>query len=604
MGPLAGSGSRALCGAALLVASLGGAVLVSAQPAGAATTSVTLYVAKSGTQVKGCLGPGATACKTIQDGITAAETGYSGLNITVTVGPGTYTTHTVLITAPASSIASLMIQGAGASTTTVTANNLGRGFTIASGTVTIAGLTITKGMATTTAPTHSGGGALVGRTAKATFTNDTFSTDTAMHYGGGVYNRGTAIFTNDTFSDDTAGTTGGGVTNTGGTTTLTNDTFWTDTAKFGGGISNYFATAALTDDTFSGDTATSGGAVENTQGQATITASLISNSSCFSSGGAGLSGNHNVTNKASCALGSTTMLATTLDLTTTLMPDSSTGPETLAIGPTSPALNEVPQAVCANVTTDERGKPRPGDTTGTDLQTRCDAGAYELQHSITTLSQGTPKTGSTPSGTATTFQLAVTGTGATTGTVSFSATTGSVPSGVTVSATGTITVPASTTTGAYTLLGTDSDPLGDSGTWAFALHVTGGLADLKVTATGPASVVSGVSFTDTITVTDSGGPSATTVTAAVTLDPSLHFDSVSSASGTCTRTTSSKPRTKGGTVSCTLGTLSAGESVTIGVTETSTKPGTVTDTATATATNITPADTDNTATVTATVTAR
>jgi large repetitive protein len=566
-------------------------VLASQASAGAMTT-VTLYVSTSGTKTTGCTGAGVTACKTIQEGVTAAEK-YTGDAVTLTVAAGTFTGG---ITIAASKLASLTVEGAGAPTTKVTGHGSTGDFTVSSGTLTVERLSIDGGSSTTgggvfndaaaltlsddtfsgDAATSRGGGGVFNNGYTVTMTDDTFSGDHAADgagfgAGGGVYNQGTATLTGDTFSGDKAGTRGGGLLNYGtsyltddtfsgdstqlgggiynaggttvtdgtflgdsaqlgggvlnsgtanatlmgdtftddtasangggvynyGTATVRDDTFSGDDAAFtGGGVLNYAtatatltddtfsgdhaaddgggvyngltgglylrsATATLTDDTFSGDSANAGGGVYNVQGIAILTASILNTSSCFLA----FSGNYNVTTTTTCKIGSTSKRVTTLDLTATLKPNTSTGPETLAIGPTSPAIDEVPKSTCT-VTTDERGEPRPGITG----QTSCDAGAYELQHTPGTLNQGSPKKGSVTHGTTATFQLAVRNHPATTGKVSFEA-TGSVPTGVTVSPTGKITVSATTAQGTYTLTGTDTDPLHDAGTWTFALHV-------------------------------------------------------------------------------------------------------------------------------------
>jgi uncharacterized repeat protein (TIGR01451 family) len=128
-------------------------------------------------------------------------------------------------------------------------------------------------------------------------------------------------------------------------------------------------------------------------------------------------------------------------------------------------------------------------------------------------------------------------------------------------------------------------------------------ADLSITKSGsPNPVVSGQQLTYTIKATNTGGLSATGVTVSDRLPASAHFDSVSTSQGSCTRSTSSTPKTKDGTVSCGVGALAGGASATITIVVTPTKPGTVTNTATVSATNVTPSDADDSATATTTVT--
>jgi hypothetical protein len=84
------------------------------------------------------------------------------------------------------------------------------------------------------------------------------------------------------------------------------------------------------------------------------------------------------------------------------------------------------------------------------------------------------------------------------------------------------------------------------------------------------------------------------------LPASAHFDSAAATQGSCTRTPSGPPMTKGGTVSCTAGSLAAGASVTVTITVTPTTPGTVSDNASVTASNVT-ADPDDSASASTTV---
>lgn len=510
MEPLAGRRVHAMLSAALIVGSIGSGAVIASQGAAGAMTAVKLYVnAATGTKATGCTGTGAKACKTVQEGVTAAETTrHDSDAVIITVAAGTYTGG---ITIAASKLASLTLQGAGVATAKVTGGGSTRDFSVTGGTVAILGFSITDGTAVTGGGIFQNGGTLSvtddtfsGDSARTgagvsngggtnTFTDDTFTGDTAWEFGAGVFNQGgtdvftddtftgghsyyygggvstvhgTATMTDDTFSGDAATSLGGGVSNVNGTVALTDDTFSGDVAKqWGGGVFNASTSSfTMTDDTFSKDTAGIGGAVfQDTPHRATARASVFDASSCFGS----FWGNYNVTTTTTCKIGSASVEATTLDLTTTLRANTSTGPETLALGPTSVAINEVPKKACT-VTVDERGDARPGDRAAG--QTKCDAGAYELQHTATTLDQGTPTYGAVTQGTASSFQLSVTNPQATIGAVRFHA-TGATPPGVKVSVTGRIRVAASTPGGTYTLTGTDTDPLHDSGAWTFTLVV-------------------------------------------------------------------------------------------------------------------------------------
>jgi hypothetical protein len=138
-----------------------------------------------------------------------------------------------------------------------------------------------------------------------------------------------------------------------------------------------------------------------------------------------------------------------------------------------------------------------------------------------TLTQAPPASGTVTAGTAFTAQLAVTGA---TGAVTYTTTT-SPPGPVTVSPAGALTAPAATPAGVYQLAGTDTDPLGDTGTWAFTLSVTtpgSARADLSLTLHAPARASAGggtLTGRQLLTFTASTVPAGSTVTYHVTLTP-------------------------------------------------------------------------------------
>ena len=125
--------------------------------------------------------------------------------------------------------------------------------------------------------------------------------------------------------------------------------------------------------------------------------------------------------------------------------------------------------------------------------------------------------------------------------------------------------------------------------------------DLSISkADAPDPVKSGKQLTYTIVVTNSGTSPATGVTVRDQLPDRLHFNSVTTTQGTCTRSTTKKRKTKGGTVTCSVGDLGAGGSATITILTKATKPLTLSNTATATASNVTP-EADDSATATTVV---
>jgi uncharacterized repeat protein (TIGR01451 family) len=127
-------------------------------------------------------------------------------------------------------------------------------------------------------------------------------------------------------------------------------------------------------------------------------------------------------------------------------------------------------------------------------------------------------------------------------------------------------------------------------------------ADLSITKSGaPNPVVSGDRLTYTLTVANNGPQDATGVTATDPLADSVHFNSVSSTQGTCTRSMT-KPKPKNGTVTCNLGNVANGASATITIVVTTTTPGTPTNTAIVSGNEMDPNPLNNSATATTTAT--
>jgi hypothetical protein len=228
-------------------------------------------------------------------------------------------------------------------------------------------------------------------------------------FGGGIYDYGShSTLAFDTFSNDVTngaaggtGTTpgiggfglGGGYYATGNpeVATLTNDTFYADAAHgigtaygIGGAIdnivgSNITATnLTLADNSVTG-TGPVGAGIYNS-GTFTLANSILEQSD--SCAGTITDGQYNVESDTSCGLGMggnvDVVGSGAIHLATSLAANGSSGPETLAIDPTSSAYEEVPSSNCTP-SSDERGQPRPG-VTGFS----CDAGAYEWQgYSVT-----------------------------------------------------------------------------------------------------------------------------------------------------------------------------------------------------------------------------
>jgi hypothetical protein len=306
---------------------LAGGIAVLALSAGLAREAgaATRFVAATGNDAGNtCLASG-SPCKTITRALTQAVTGD-----TISVAAGTYNLA-LGETFPLTINKTLTLTGAGAGSTILDAIGANqRVITINSGTVTIAGVTITGGRVSCTGslgfPCGANGGGLV-NSGTLTLTNSTVSGNTASctgecdAEGGGLENFGTLTLTNSTVSGNAATCSGfdcdkrGGGLGNAGTMTLTNSTVSGNTARRGGGLFNFTFTTTtpfltLTNSTVSGNVASLGGGLENF-GTLALTNSTVSGNTASLGGGLINDGNGiltltNVTmsgNTASCTSG-------------------------------------------------------------------------------------------------------------------------------------------------------------------------------------------------------------------------------------------------------------------------------------------------------------
>jgi predicted outer membrane repeat protein len=159
---------------------------------------------------------------------------------TINVAAGTYTE---LVTIPRD----VTIRGEGQERTVVDGGGRGPVVLINSSRVTIGGMTIQNGEASSAGGRGIfGGGIRNGGT--LTIESSTFSNNRALRSGGGIFNDGTLTVKNTTFAGNRA-PLGGGIFN-GGTLTIENSTFSGNRAiESGGGIFNG-GTVTLTQVTF------------------------------------------------------------------------------------------------------------------------------------------------------------------------------------------------------------------------------------------------------------------------------------------------------------------------------------------------------------------
>ena len=199
--------SRLLRGAWVASVVAGGALSIAAvsgsRPAGATTTAVVLYVAKSGA---GSACTEASPCRRIHKALELALT-ETGDNVVIMVGAGTYHETDSI---DASSLESLAIEGAGASCTVVDGGRHGTVLAFSAGVVSLSGVTLEHGLAT---GQQNGGG--LSNAASLTVSDTTFSSDRSQHDGGAIFNKGSLTLNDSTFSADSASSAGGGIQNTG-----------------------------------------------------------------------------------------------------------------------------------------------------------------------------------------------------------------------------------------------------------------------------------------------------------------------------------------------------------------------------------------------------
>jgi predicted outer membrane repeat protein len=218
-------------------------------------------------------------------------------------------------------------------------------------------------------------------------------TDSSTAFDGGAFgNDGTAILENCLFSDDRTTVNGGAITNMG-TLTVINSTFSGNQAAGDGGAiyTGITGVAYITNVTFSGNTAAAGdgGALYNHNGTVDLKGSILATSTGGNCEGsvAITDEGHNISDDGTCPTtsGSSVNNSTTLHLDPAGLANNGGPTDTIALEPTSEAVEFIPVADCTDqtsptpieLTNDQRGDPRP-DPGNPNF---CSAGAFELQTS-------------------------------------------------------------------------------------------------------------------------------------------------------------------------------------------------------------------------------
>jgi Right handed beta helix region len=233
--------------------------------------------------------------------------------------------------------------------------------------------------------------------------NSTFTKDSAQ-FGGGLFahSGSTVRISNSTFANNSATSQGGAffngldngkqVTLDGGglaPVLLVNPhviftfnalTFANGQAGDGGGLfADANSTVRISNSTFANNSATSqGGAFFNSLGKLRIGQSIVANNTpggnCSPSGSITDTG-YNLSNDTSCGFTTAnhSMPNTNPQLDPAGLKNNGGPTQTIALLPGSPAIDQIPSAMCL-VDTDQRGFPRPDNN-----ESVCDIGAYEHQ---------------------------------------------------------------------------------------------------------------------------------------------------------------------------------------------------------------------------------
>ena len=287
----------------------------------------------------------------------------------------------------------LTITGPGAAQLAISGNKTSfKVFFIDSGaSVIISGLTVENG-ATVNGTSDAGGGIV--NLGTLTLINGTVTGNAAPgSEGGGIISYGALTLIGSTVSGNSA-SEGGGIRNYNGTLTLINSTVSGNSATgVGGGIVSAGALTII-NSTLSGNSAPSGtgagiyiGSLDGlSEGTLTLESTLLANNgvggNCFV-GGTSTSLGYNLSDDTTCE-GWLTLTTDKNNTPAGLDPkglQNNGGPtQTIALLPTSPAVDAIPVASCTDtngnpVKTDQHGVTRPQGA-------GCDIGAYELVQAV------------------------------------------------------------------------------------------------------------------------------------------------------------------------------------------------------------------------------
>ncbi|HZT97129.1 MAG TPA: choice-of-anchor Q domain-containing protein, partial [Chloroflexota bacterium] len=295
-----------------------------------------------------------------------------------------------------------------------------------SGTLTISNSTLKDNVANCGDSCLSFGGAIYS-TGDLTISKSTFSGNAGSFAGSGgaIYGpSGNLGITDSTFSSNSIGPTGSGSAITlpsGSTATITGSLFSGNSGSRQGTIENG-GQLTVTSSTFANNqlaASTNGGGAIANDGVAVVTATTITGNAyalinekqltlggdiiatnpggnCLSDSRAGASvtdlgynltdgsGNESVGVFSGCGLSAAShdLIYTDPKLDPNGLQDNGGPTQTIAVLPNSPAVDAIPPSTNLCPSTDQRGKPRPGDTTSANPNGNCDIGAYEGQNPL------------------------------------------------------------------------------------------------------------------------------------------------------------------------------------------------------------------------------
>jgi len=265
-------------------------------------------------------------------------------------------------------------------------NNSSRIFEFAAGTTNmLTSLTLTNGLVSGGGYDGAGGAILLHSGAVLTVTHTTLSGNAAA-IGGGIYNdSGTLLVTDAVVSGNAASSDGAGIYNRGELALARSTLAGNDAGIDGGGIHNGSGVLALTNSTFFGNSAGGdGGGVFSSAGTVTIgNATFVDNLAGAEGGGIYCPSHLTVANSIVAdnwaylypnVRGSITGSHNLMDVDPMLAPLGLYGGSTPTMPPLpgSPAIDAGDNAVTNNLSTDQRGYPRP-------VNDIVDIGAVEIQ---------------------------------------------------------------------------------------------------------------------------------------------------------------------------------------------------------------------------------